>query len=87
MSERHVKGFVEILAGLMPPDRMHQYTEECRRQDEREAKLIADLRGECLNAMQNLVDATRSPRISKHDITEAIETLRRALKWAEELER
>jgi hypothetical protein len=84
---QHIKGFHEILASLMPPDRMHEYSEQCRRQDEREAKLIADMRSECLNAMQCLVDATRSPRIAKQDITEALETLRRALKWAEELER
>lgn len=81
------KSLLEILSDIMPHDRWEAYRDQIRKQDEIDAKLISDLRRECLNAMGLLIDAARSPRIAKQDITEALETLRRALKWAEELER
>lgn len=81
-----IKGLNAMLASLLPPDRMQAYQEESRKRDEHERKLVADLRRDCLDAMGLLVDAARNPRISKDDITSAIEKLHHALRWARELD-
>lgn len=76
-----------LMESLMPPSSMDEYRKQCRQQDERERQMVDDVRRGCLDAMGLLVDAARSPRLSRQDISEAIDKLRGALHWAEELDR